>query len=131
MEIIAAGGPAFRTIFLHLRDNPSEACLIHCAAGKDRTGVAVALILAVAGLDDATITREYRLTEDGLRAMRPSVIRYLNKKSGPEWTEEQVSKLLDVRYERIAPQRVILSTDTQCPIAKYGRHGSDARCPAQ
>lgn len=116
MEILAAGGPAFRPIFLHLRDNPSEACLIHCAAGKDRTGVAVALILAVAGLDDATITREYLLTEEGLKAMRPSVIRYLNEKSGPEWTEKQVSKLLDVRYERIAPQNLLICTDTQCPV---------------
>ncbi len=131
MDILAAGGPAFRTLFLHLRDAPSEACLIHCAAGKDRTGVAAALILAVAGVDDASITREFRLTEEGLKAMRPSVIRYLNEKSGPEWTDKQVSKLLDVRYERIAPRDLRISTDTQCAIAKHGRHGSDALCFAQ
>lgn len=96
--MLAAGGPAFRSIFVHIRDKPTQACLIHCSAGKDRTGVAAALILALAGVDDATITSEYQLTEEGLKAMRPSVIKYLNEKSGPEWTEKQVSKLLDIRY---------------------------------
>lgn len=102
VEILEAGGSAFKAIFLHLRDNPSKACLIHCSAGKDRTGVAVALLLAVAGVDDANIIHEYQLTEEGLKAMRPHVIRYLNEKSGPEWTEKQVSKLLGLRcvFER-------------------------------
>lgn len=97
MDILIAGKSAFRAIFLHLRDMPLEACLIHCSAGKDRTGVAVALMLAVAGLNDLTITREYQLSEEGLRPMRPAVIQYLTEKSGSEWTEQQVSKLLDVR----------------------------------
>ena len=57
-RILASGAPSFRQIFLHLRDKPSEACIIHCAIGKDRTGVAIALILALAGVDAATIADE-------------------------------------------------------------------------
>ena len=33
--------------------------IIHCAAGKDRTGVAVALVLAIAGVSDEDIAWEY------------------------------------------------------------------------
>lgn len=36
--------------------------LVHCAAGKDRTGVAVALLLALAGVDDEAIMADYLAT---------------------------------------------------------------------
>ncbi|WP_216894901.1 tyrosine-protein phosphatase [Nocardia alni] len=36
--------------------------LIHCTAGKDRTGVAAALLLATLGVDDATILDDYELS---------------------------------------------------------------------
>ena len=106
VDIMAAGGPALRTILVHLRNHPSEACLIHCSAGKDRTGVAIALILAIAGVNDEDIISEYRLTEEGLMAMRPFVMRYLQAKSGSEWTDQQISELLDIRYvgEGIRPR---------------------------
>lgn len=97
-EILIGGKTAFRTIFLHIRDKPFESRLIHCSLGKDRTGVVTALILGVAGVDDADIIREYHLSVEGLQPMRPSVTRYLSEKSGPEWTDKQASKLLDVRY---------------------------------
>src|SRR5205085_732221 len=38
------------------------AVLFHCTAGKDRTGWASALLLHVAGVDDATILEDYLLT---------------------------------------------------------------------
>jgi protein-tyrosine phosphatase len=37
--------------------------LFHCAAGKDRTGVAAALLLELAGVDDETIIEDYAVTE--------------------------------------------------------------------
>ena len=37
--------------------------VIHCAAGKDRTGVSVALLLAVAGVPNETIAEDYGLSE--------------------------------------------------------------------
>lgn len=36
--------------------------LVHCTAGKDRTGVVVALLLALAGVDHAAIAEDYALT---------------------------------------------------------------------
>jgi len=40
--------------------------LIHCLAGKDRTGIAVALLLGLVGVDDAQIAEDYALSEAGL-----------------------------------------------------------------
>ncbi|MFS8112524.1 tyrosine-protein phosphatase [Rhizobium jaguaris] len=36
--------------------------LFHCSAGKDRTGIIAAILLAIAGVDDNTITEDYALT---------------------------------------------------------------------
>ena len=42
--------------------------LIQCLAGKDRTGIAVALLLAVVGVPDADIAADYALSELSLAA---------------------------------------------------------------
>jgi protein-tyrosine phosphatase len=36
--------------------------VVHCSAGKDRTGLAVALVLAVLGVDEETIIADYSLS---------------------------------------------------------------------
>jgi protein-tyrosine phosphatase len=41
-------------------------CIVHCSAGKDRTGVAVALILATLGVPQETIVADYLLTNDAV-----------------------------------------------------------------
>jgi len=42
--------------------------LIHCLAGKDRTGIAVALLLGLVGVSDADIAADYALSETSLAA---------------------------------------------------------------
>ncbi|MBN1173669.1 MAG: tyrosine-protein phosphatase [Micromonosporaceae bacterium] len=41
--------------------------VVHCLAGKDRTGVICALILAVLGVTDTDIAKDYALSVSGLR----------------------------------------------------------------
>jgi protein-tyrosine phosphatase len=41
-----------------------KALLIHCTAGKDRTGVGAALILFALGIDEQTILKDYELTNE-------------------------------------------------------------------
>ncbi len=41
-----------------------EPILIHCIAGKDRTGVAVALVLRLVGIDREHVVAEYLITND-------------------------------------------------------------------
>ena len=45
--------------------------LVHCTAGKDRTGMFAALLLSLLGVDDETIAYEYTLTEVGLKELKP------------------------------------------------------------
>lgn len=53
----------YRTMLLRLI-NSDLPLLFHCAAGKDRTGVAAALILSLLGVDDDQITQDYLLTQN-------------------------------------------------------------------
>jgi protein tyrosine/serine phosphatase len=55
LRALAAGGPG--------------ATVVHCAAGKDRTGVVVALALAVAGVGHAEIVADYALTAEVIDAL--------------------------------------------------------------
>jgi len=45
------------------------AAIVHCAAGKDRTGVIIALALTVAGVDPEVIVADYMATNDRLEAI--------------------------------------------------------------
>ena len=53
--------PRFRTLFAHLLEDRAP-LVIHCTAGKDRTGFACALILHTLGVADDVISEDYLLT---------------------------------------------------------------------
>ena len=53
--------PRYRTLFAHLLED-SAPFVIHCTAGKDRTGFACALILHTLGVSRDTISEDYLLT---------------------------------------------------------------------
>ena len=42
-------------------------CIVHCSAGKDRTGVAAALILSALGVEWEAIVEDYALTQERIR----------------------------------------------------------------
>ena len=52
-----------------LSDAGPGASVVHCAAGKDRTGVVVALALAVAGVGHDDIVADYAMTADVIEAL--------------------------------------------------------------
>jgi protein-tyrosine phosphatase len=53
--------PSFRALFANLLEDHAP-LVIHCTAGKDRTGFACALILHTLGVPDDVITEDYLLT---------------------------------------------------------------------
>jgi len=70
-EILKHGGPAYSAILRHIAAPNPEGCLVHCTAGKDRTGVLVALLYLLCGVPTETIVKEYAMTDLGLANMKP------------------------------------------------------------
>ena len=101
-EILRIGVDAYRTVFTHIRDRPSEPFVAHCTAGKDRTGVFVALVLDLAGVDHQTIAQEYALTELGLGEWIPAIVASLLKEPEMEGDEAKVRRMVCAREENMA-----------------------------
>ena len=62
VEMVARGGPALTGAIEALAGPDSLPAVFHCSAGKDRTGVLSALILAFLGVPDRTIVEDYALS---------------------------------------------------------------------
>ncbi len=59
---LAFGTDTWLSLFEILAAPSDDALIIHCTAGKDRTGVSTAFLLSVLGVDRAFIEADYRLT---------------------------------------------------------------------
>ncbi|KAJ5753019.1 hypothetical protein N7520_009936 [Penicillium odoratum] len=89
----AAETDSFRTIMLHILQNPDAPILFHCTAGKDRTGVFAALLLKLCGVADDIIVADYALTTEGLGAWGQYLIQRILDK-GEVSTREQAKILM-------------------------------------
>jgi protein-tyrosine phosphatase len=63
VELLRLGAPAFVAALDRVLAPGGLPVLIHCAAGKDRTGVLVALLLDAAGVDRHAIVNDYAATQ--------------------------------------------------------------------
>jgi protein-tyrosine phosphatase len=59
LELLDLGAPAFAQAFAAINAPGGVPALVHCAIGKDRTGVLIALLLDAAGVDRAEIVADY------------------------------------------------------------------------
>jgi protein tyrosine/serine phosphatase len=59
--------PKYRVLFSFLSDPSNLPLLYYCSAGKDRTGVASALVLYALGADMETIMQDYLYSTENLR----------------------------------------------------------------
>ncbi len=79
-----AARAAFGRLLRHVADAEDGATLFHCAAGKDRTGWAAALLLHVAGVDDETILEDYLLTNSFSSATREKYLGLVREHLGED-----------------------------------------------
>lgn len=77
LSLLDQSGPALATAVSLLALSLRSPVVVHCAAGKDRTGVVVALALSAIGVTDATIARDYARSTAAL----PAVLARLSTKA--------------------------------------------------
>ena len=68
--MLAEGGDRFGAAIRRLAAPGALPAIFHCAAGKDRTGIMAALLLAGLGVDDDVIVADYGLTAAGIERMK-------------------------------------------------------------
>jgi protein tyrosine/serine phosphatase len=101
----------------YLRDRPDSvvaalramaenggAAIVHCAAGKDRTGVVVALALAAAGVTREAIIADYAATGDRLEAILTRL------RNSPTYAEDLDDRPSDAHRPRPETLRRFLAT---------------------
>jgi protein tyrosine/serine phosphatase len=62
-QMLERAQPRFGEIFQALAEESNLPAVIHCAAGKDRTGVTVALLLRLLEVPDETIVLDYAISD--------------------------------------------------------------------
>jgi protein-tyrosine phosphatase len=60
--LMTSAGGAIRTVLEAIADEGAIPAVVHCSLGKDRTGVAIAVLLGALGVSDKDIVRDYTLT---------------------------------------------------------------------
>jgi hypothetical protein len=76
---------AVRNALEAVADAPAGGVLVHCAGGRDRTGLVAALLLRLAGVDAATVADDYAATAgDTPREAMAAVLAELDRRGGVE-----------------------------------------------
>jgi protein-tyrosine phosphatase len=106
-------------------DTERPAVLVHCTAGKDRTGVAVALLLDAAGASRDAIIDDYLDTEQNLSGEWAQAMRARIEAAGIPLSDE--IEVLLARTPRPAIESVFSRLDADGGTAEYLlRHGLSA-----
>ena len=99
LEVLALYRPHLARAVAAVADAEPEGCLlVHCHAGKDRTGLVVALLLAVAGVSPEAIAADYALSG---RNLADSLASWVEGGADPESREHR-------RRISVAPQQAML-----------------------
>jgi hypothetical protein len=103
LAMLSDAGEQFARIATVTATEPAPV-LLHCAAGKDRTGVAVAVLLAAVGVTDEEIVADYVLTQDNM----DGVVERFQAAGTFKGKEDVIARLLEERPEMLtAPAAAI------------------------
>jgi protein tyrosine/serine phosphatase len=85
--------------------------LVHCTAGKDRTGVFCSLLLLLLGVSKDVISREYELTTIGLQDELPRIYRAIEHERH-NWSDSAgMLNMLSSKYEAMAGTLLMINRE--------------------
>lgn len=84
------------------QDDPSEAVLFHCTAGKDRTGFAAALIMQILEVDQRRIFENYLATNHYLKDHLQKMLDQAKKQGASDRLLESISDLMQAKIEYLS-----------------------------
>ncbi|KAL4919662.1 protein-tyrosine phosphatase-like protein [Aspergillus aurantiobrunneus] len=79
LKLMADSHDVIRDILFFIRDNPNDVYLVHCAMGKDRTGIMFAILLSLSGVPDDVVAEEYSRSESSLEPALPGLAAAIEK----------------------------------------------------
>jgi hypothetical protein len=88
---VLRNGRAIGAAIAAIADAPPGGVVVHCAAGRDRTGMLVALVLAAAGVPDDLIAEDYSYTAVCLREQHEVELAAVTNSAAREALLEQQS----------------------------------------
>ena len=104
-QLLGVSVDAIRVI---IAADDDDAVLVHCTAGKDRTGLVVAFALAAAGVDRDDVVADYAATAENLRGEWSDAMTAVFEQRGIELTAgmvelitESPAEVLEALLERI------------------------------
>jgi protein tyrosine/serine phosphatase len=109
--ILQQGSTAYTRIIRHIleRPPPENALIMHCTAGKDRTGVLGALLLSLCGVSDDIVAEEYSLTAQGLGDWLEYLVQAVMKQGGT--SEDAARRMAGSRKENMAGALKMMHTE--------------------
>ena len=110
-DILLSAPPAYGKIFRHLAQKDAKPCLVNCTAGKDRTGVVVALLLTLVGVSPEKVGEEYALTDQGLAELRPIFVERLLKNPALTGNREGVGNMVSSKKENMVAAIKMIEND--------------------
>ncbi|KAI4598787.1 hypothetical protein KJ359_002679 [Pestalotiopsis sp. 9143b] len=100
LEVIDVYQPSWRLVLEHVRDRPEEAFLVHCTAGRDRTGVISGLLLTLAGASPDVVSLDYLLSRIGTEPAREALLQVVLASTKAESIEQPgFQNLCELREE--------------------------------
>ncbi|HMO67720.1 MAG TPA: tyrosine-protein phosphatase [Novosphingobium sp.] len=118
------GSPRFReglTHYFAALAEPGGATLIHCFAGKDRTGLAVALLHLVLGVHRDDMVHDYLLTNSCGEERIAAGIAVLRRQSAADVREDVLREAMGVRADYLAAALAVIGEEAESPATWVGQ----------
>ncbi|MCX5205853.1 tyrosine-protein phosphatase [Streptomyces sp. NBC_00237] len=110
-DLLDSAGSTFAQVARLVAEPADGAVLVHCTAGKDRTGLAVALVLNAVGVDRDAIVADYALSETHLNGT---------------WADGMMSSVRAMGIE-VSPRIEALITRSPAPVMEETLGRLDSR----